>query len=36
MPPEYISEELVANDTIPAVPAPRGNGSEIMAPAATK
>ena len=36
MPPEYISEELVANDTIPAIPAPRGNGSEIMAPAATK
>ncbi len=36
MPPEYISEELVSNETIPAVPAPRGNGSEIMAPAATK
>jgi NADH-quinone oxidoreductase subunit F len=36
MPPEYISEELVANDTIPAIHAPRGNGSEIMAPAATK
>jgi NADH-quinone oxidoreductase subunit F len=36
MPPEYISEELIANETIPAVPAPRGNGSEVMASAATK
>ena len=36
MPPEYNVEELVANPSIPAVPAPRGNGHEIMAPAATK
>ena len=36
MPPEYNVEELVHHQTIPAVPAPRGNGHEIMAPAATK
>jgi len=36
MPPEYNSEELVKNESIPVVPAPRGNGSEIMAPAATR
>ncbi len=36
MPPEYNSEELVKNESIPPVPAPRGNGSEIMAPAATR
>lgn len=36
MPPEYVSEELIANETIPAVPAPRGNGREVMGPAATK
>ncbi|MHA3771154.1 NADH-quinone oxidoreductase subunit NuoF [Verrucomicrobiota bacterium sgz303538] len=36
MPPEYTSEELVQKDAIPAVPAPRGNGKEIMAPAATR
>jgi NADH-quinone oxidoreductase subunit F len=36
MPPEYNSEELVANETIPSVSAPRGNGGEIMAPAATR
>jgi NADH-quinone oxidoreductase subunit F len=36
MPPEYTSEELVNNDAIPAIPAPRGNGREIMAPAATR
>ena len=35
MPPEYTSEELIKNDKIESVPAPRGNGSEIMAPAAT-
>jgi hypothetical protein len=36
MPPEYVPEELVENEIIPAVPAPRGNGGEIMAPAATR
>jgi NADH-quinone oxidoreductase subunit F len=36
MPPEYNAEELVANEKIEAVPAPRGNGSEFMAPAATR
>ena len=36
MPPEYNSEELIAHERIEAIPAPRGNGSEIMAPAATK
>jgi len=36
MPPEYTSEELVANDKIEPVAAPRGNGQEIMAPAATR
>jgi len=36
MPPEYTRDELVAHDSIEAVPAPRGNGHEIMAPAATR
>jgi NADH-quinone oxidoreductase subunit F len=36
MPPEYNVDQLVANSSIAAVPAPRGNGHEIMAPAATK
>lgn len=36
MPPEYNSAELISNDTIEPVPAPRGNGQEIMAPAATR
>jgi len=36
MPPEYTPEELIKNDKIEAVPAPRGNGSEVMAPAATR
>ncbi len=36
MPPEYTAEELIENETIVPVPAPRGNGSEIMAPAATR
>jgi NADH-quinone oxidoreductase subunit F len=36
MPPEYTSQELVNNDAILAIPAPRGNGREIMAPAATR
>jgi NADH-quinone oxidoreductase subunit F len=36
MPPEYTPDELVASDRIDPVSAPRGNGSEIMAPAATR
>lgn len=36
MPPEYTPEELIANDRIEPVPAPRGNGAEVMAPAATR
>ncbi len=36
MPPEYNSNELEQNDKIEAVPAPRGNSHEIMAPAATR
>ncbi len=36
MPPEYTSEELIANEKIEAIPAPRGNGHEFMAPAATR
>jgi len=36
MPPEYNSDELVRNDSIPSLPAPRGNGHEVMAPAATR
>ena len=36
MPPEYTRDELIAHDVIPAVPAPRGNGHEVMAPAATR
>jgi NADH-quinone oxidoreductase subunit F len=36
MPPEYNTGELVQNDRVEAVPAPRGNSKEIMAPAATR
>ena len=36
MPPEYTPDELVKNDAIPAIPAPRGNGREIMGPAAIR
>ncbi|HEY2343588.1 MAG TPA: NADH-quinone oxidoreductase subunit NuoF [Chthoniobacteraceae bacterium] len=36
MPPEYNPEELIKNEAIVPVPAPRGNGAEIMAPAATR
>ena len=36
MPPEYTRDELIAHDVIPAVAAPRGNGHEVMAPAATR
>jgi len=36
MPPEYTAEELIENEKIEPVAAPRGNGSEIMAPAATR
>jgi NADH-quinone oxidoreductase subunit F len=36
MPPEYTPDELVNKEAIPAIPAPRGNGHEIMAPAATR
>jgi len=36
MPPEYTPDELIKNDVVPAIPAPRGNGHETMAPAATK
>jgi len=36
MPPEYTPDELVKEAAIPAIPAPRGNGQEIMAPAATR
>jgi hypothetical protein len=36
MPPEYNTEELIENESIPSIPAPRGNGHEIMAPAATR
>ena len=36
MPPEYTTEELIKNDSIPEIEAPRGNGHEIMAPAATR
>ncbi len=36
MPPEYTSEELIANEKIESIPAPRGNGHEVMAPAATR
>lgn len=36
MPPEYTPEELVKDDAIPTVPAPRGNGREIMGAAATR
>ena len=36
MPPEYTPDELVKDEAIEAIPAPRGNGQEIMAPAATR
>jgi NADH-quinone oxidoreductase subunit F len=36
MPPEYTPDELVKNDVVPSIPAPRGDGHEVMAPAATK
>jgi NADH-quinone oxidoreductase subunit F len=36
MPPEYNREELIAHDRVDPIPAPRGNGQEIMAPAATR
>ncbi len=36
MPPEYNVDELVHNESVPTVSAPRGNGREIMAPAATR
>ncbi len=36
MPPEYTPEELINKEPITAIPAPRGNGQEIMAPAATR
>jgi NADH-quinone oxidoreductase subunit F len=36
MPPEYVVDELIQNEAIPSVPAPRGNGREIMAPSATR
>jgi hypothetical protein len=36
MPPEYNTTELQQNETIEAVPAPRGNSQEVMAPAATR
>jgi NADH-quinone oxidoreductase subunit F len=36
MPPEYNPTELIKNDQIIPVPAPRGKGDEVMAPAATK
>ncbi len=36
MPPEYNPSELIKEEQIFPVPAPRGNGSELMAPAATR
>ncbi len=36
MPPEYTPDELEKNEVIVPIPAPRGNGSEVMAPAATR
>ena len=36
MPPEYTPDELVKEDAIPAISAPRGNGREIMGSAATR
>jgi NADH-quinone oxidoreductase subunit F len=36
MPPEYNVDELIHNESVPTVSAPRGNGREIMAPAATR
>jgi NADH-quinone oxidoreductase subunit F len=36
MPPEYTPEELVKNEEIPEVSAPRDTGRDKMAPAATK
>src|SRR5436190_14579375 len=36
MPPEYTPEELEKDQVIQTIPAPRGNGNEVMAPAATR
>jgi NADH-quinone oxidoreductase subunit F len=36
MPPEYNPGELEKNPKVEAVPAPRGNSQEVMAPAATR
>jgi NADH-quinone oxidoreductase subunit F len=36
MPPEYTPDELIRHDVVPAIPAPRDTGRDIMAPAATK
>ena len=36
MPPEYTPEELIKNEIVPTMPAPRDTGRETMAPAATK
>jgi NADH-quinone oxidoreductase subunit F len=36
MPPEYNPDELTKEEVIAAIPAPRGNGHEVMASAATK
>jgi hypothetical protein len=36
MPPEYTAEELIQNEKVAAIPAPRGNGNETMAEAATR
>ncbi len=36
MPPEYNTTELVENEKVAPVSAPRGNSQEVMAPAATR
>ena len=36
MPPEYTSDELAKNETIPVIHAPRDTGRDVMAPAATR
>ena len=36
MPPEYTPDELVKDEAIQTISAPRGNGQEVMAPAATR
>ena len=36
MPPEYTSDELIRNEVVPTISAPRDTGRETMAPAATK